>query len=76
MVVVFPEPFGPRKPCTSPRATLRSSPSRARTDPKVLTRPSTSIATSAAMACDARSARLPSASADVGAATWVSASFG
>ena len=27
--VVFPAPFGPRKPCTSPRATCRSSPSRA-----------------------------------------------
>ena len=30
MVVDFPAPFGPRNPCTSPAATDRSRPSRAR----------------------------------------------
>ena len=44
MVVDLPEPFGPRKPCTSPVRTVRSSPSRARTRPKVLTTPFISIA--------------------------------
>ena len=29
VVVVLPAPFGPRKPCTSPRATVRSSPASA-----------------------------------------------
>jgi hypothetical protein len=44
MVVVFPEPFGPRKPCTSPVCTVRSSPSRGRVRPKDLTRPAIEIA--------------------------------
>src|SRR5207249_3381331 len=39
IVVDFPAPFGPRNPCTSPRGTDRSRPSRARVVPKVLTRP-------------------------------------
>ena len=38
MVVDLPAPLGPRKPCTSPAATLRSRPSSARVAPKVLTR--------------------------------------
>ena len=37
MVVDLPEPFGPRKPCTSPDCTSRFSPSSARVLPKVLT---------------------------------------
>src|SRR4051794_29249253 len=37
MVVVLPAPLGPRKPCTSPAATSRSSPSSARVAPNVLT---------------------------------------
>src|SRR5215471_9697608 len=44
IVVDLPAPLGPRKPCTSPAATSRSSPSSARVAPKVLTRPLTSIA--------------------------------
>ena len=44
IVVVLPEPFGPRKPCTSPVATSRSSPSKAVVGPKVLTKPVTKIA--------------------------------
>src|SRR4051794_41966217 len=44
MVVDFPEPFGPRKPTTSPAGTVSSRPSRARTLPKVLVRPWTSTA--------------------------------
>src|SRR5450631_812388 len=40
IVVDLPAPLGPRKPWTSPGATSRSSPSRARTGPKVLVRPS------------------------------------
>ena len=45
-VVDLPEPFGPRKPWTVPVATERSSPSRARAEPKVLTRPCTEMASS------------------------------
>src|SRR5688572_23782026 len=44
MVVDLPAPLGPRKPCTSPVRTVRSSPSSARVWPKVLTRPDTEIA--------------------------------
>ncbi len=44
MVVVFPAPLGPRKPCTSPVCTVKSSPSRARVLPNVLTSPSARIA--------------------------------
>src|SRR5699024_4975460 len=43
-VVDFPAPLGPRKPCTSPAATDRSSPSSARVPPKVFTRADTDIA--------------------------------
>src|SRR6202035_214146 len=43
IVVVLPAPLGPRKPCTSPGATVRSSPSRARVRPNDLLRPATSI---------------------------------
>src|SRR6478672_2054625 len=38
-VVDLPAPLGPRKPCTSPWFTSRSSPSSARTLPKFFTRP-------------------------------------
>src|SRR6266545_2984164 len=44
IVVVLPAPLGPRNPCTSPAATVRSSPSRARVCPKVFTNPATEIA--------------------------------
>src|SRR6202521_1429697 len=44
MVVVLPEPFGPRNPWTSPASTDKSRPSRARVDPNVLTRPEMEIA--------------------------------
>src|SRR5688572_14204342 len=45
MVVVFPAPFGPRKPCTSPASTCRSKWSRARVlAPKSFTSPETAIA--------------------------------
>src|SRR4051794_19759815 len=37
--VVLPAPFGPSRPSTLPGATSRSTPSRARTSPKDLTRP-------------------------------------
>ncbi len=43
-VVVLPAPFGPRKPCTSPRCTDNSSPSRARVGPNVFTSPEIAIA--------------------------------
>ena len=46
MVVDLPAPFGPRKPCTSPSATVRSSPSSARTEPKFFVSPWISIAAS------------------------------
>ncbi len=39
MVVVFPAPFGPRNPWTSPVPTVRSSPSSARAAPNVFTSP-------------------------------------
>src|SRR6185436_14489936 len=38
MVVDLPEPFGPRKPTTSPRSTLNEMPSTARFAPNVFTR--------------------------------------
>ena len=44
MVVDFPAPFGPRKPCTCPVCTSRSRPSRATVDPKDLRRPDTEMA--------------------------------
>src|SRR5574341_2326195 len=43
MVVVFPEPFGPRKPTTSPRSTAKDTPSTARLAPNALTKPSMRI---------------------------------
>src|SRR3954454_5993975 len=49
MVVDFPAPLGPRNPCTSPGCTTRSSPSRARAAPNVLTSWRTSITGLAAM---------------------------
>src|SRR5215208_5992841 len=42
-VVDLPAPLGPRKPCTSPLFTERSSPSNARVLPKVLTSPDTEM---------------------------------
>ena len=38
-MVDLPDPLGPRKPCTSPAATSKSSPSRAVTAPKRFTTP-------------------------------------
>ena len=49
-VVVFPAPFGPRTPKISPWRTSRSTPSTARSRPKVLTRPTASIAAVAVIA--------------------------
>src|SRR5947209_19623070 len=46
MVVVLPEPLGPRKPKTEPAGTARSMPSTAATAPKRLVRPSVSMASS------------------------------
>src|SRR5690606_26427373 len=43
MVVVLPDPFGPRNPCTSPGLTSRSRPSRARVAPNDFTSPRTEI---------------------------------
>ena len=43
-IVVFPAPFGPRTPKISPWRTSRSIPSTARNWPKLLTRPTASIA--------------------------------
>src|SRR6185503_2108598 len=43
IVVDFPAPFGPRKPRMSPRFTEKETPSTARFEPYVLTRPLTSI---------------------------------
>ncbi len=53
-VVDLPAPFGPRKPCTSPVATSRSSPSRARAVPKVLTRADTEMAVPGGGAAEGR----------------------
>ena len=39
MVVDFPDPFGPRKPVTTPGRTSKLRPSTARVDPKRLLRP-------------------------------------
>ena len=47
MVVVFPLPFGPRKPKISPRATSKSMPSTAVKSPKRLVSPRTETAVSA-----------------------------
>jgi hypothetical protein len=44
MVVVFPAPFGPRRPNTEPWRMLRSTPLRARVSPNDLARPLVSIA--------------------------------
>ena len=44
IVVVLPDPFGPRKPKTSPRGTSKSMPSTAVKSPKVLVRPRTEMA--------------------------------
>src|SRR5579875_4190742 len=44
IVVDLPAPLGPRKPCTSPSRTVKSKPSKAMTEPKCLTSPSTSMA--------------------------------
>src|SRR6202000_1830563 len=43
IVVDFPAPLGPRKPCTSPSCTVSSRPSSARTAPKFFVRPWISI---------------------------------
>jgi hypothetical protein len=42
-VVVFPAPFGPRNPVTSPGAALKLSPSTAVTRPNRFVRPETTI---------------------------------
>src|SRR5258708_18628448 len=42
--VVFPAPFGPRRPKTIPSRTSRSTPARAVVDPNLLTTPLTLIA--------------------------------
>src|SRR5512136_1226228 len=42
-VVVFPAPFGPRKPNTSPSPTWKVTPSTARTWPNLFVSPSASI---------------------------------
>ena len=44
MVVVFPEPFGPRNPYVLPAGTARSMPSTARRLPKCLAKPRVSTA--------------------------------
>ena len=41
-IVLFPEPFGPIRPSTSPAATFKLTPSTARTPPKFLARLSSS----------------------------------
>ena len=43
MVVVLPEPFGPRNPYVLPSGTARSMPSTAATLPKCLARPRVSM---------------------------------
>ena len=48
IVVVLPEPFGPRKPYTEPAGTARSIPSTALTCPKRLVRPVDAIAAATA----------------------------
>ena len=47
IVVDLPEPFGPKKPYTSRRCTVRSSPSTAASEPKRFVRPRARIAMSA-----------------------------
>jgi hypothetical protein len=44
-VVVFPAPFGPRKPVTDPGSTVKLRSVTARTDPKCLVTPRTSTRT-------------------------------
>jgi hypothetical protein len=44
IVVLLPAPLGPRKPKTSPRATVRETPRTASISPYVLLRSSTSMA--------------------------------
>src|SRR5205814_552141 len=44
IVVDFPAPFGPRKPNTSPVATLKSTPRTASTSSKLFASPSTTMA--------------------------------
>src|SRR6185503_21058981 len=44
IVVVLPAPFGPRKPNSSPRSTVRSRPSTAASSPYRLLRPTALIA--------------------------------
>src|SRR6266568_3939125 len=43
--VVFPAPFGPMSPCTSPAPTAKVAPSTARTPPKARETPSTDKST-------------------------------
>src|SRR5262245_8076152 len=43
-IVVLPEPLGPRSPMTSPRFTVRQTPSTARRGPYHLVRPSATMA--------------------------------
>ena len=57
IVVDFPAPLGPRKPCTSPRWTSRSSPSSAAKSPKRLTRPE--ARTTGSLAAAPVSVRIP-----------------
>src|SRR5690606_30376714 len=51
MVVDLPEPFGPRKPYTLARGTVRSTPSTARSWPKHLLRPRARMAIPSPSAC-------------------------
>ena len=51
MVVVLPDPFGPRNPYTDPSGTWRSIPSTAATAPNFLASPAVSMASSSAN-CD------------------------
>src|SRR5579885_3304615 len=67
IVVVLPAPLGPRKPNTSPRPTLKSTPSTATRSPKRL------VSRRASMSAEASASVLRAETAsEVGSAAWVS----
>src|SRR5258705_10916362 len=57
IVVVLPDPFGPRNPNTEPRGTARSRESTARCRPNVLVKPTVSIARPSVASLIARAER-------------------
>ena len=58
-VVVFPAPFGPKIPKTSPSRTSNEMPSTAVRPPNVLMRPRTAMARAWSVRCSMAAGRLP-----------------